>query len=410
MPREFLHLTPVDDALAAFRRHFPEPLGPSESVPLEACLGRVLAEHVVAAEPLPAWPRATVDGYAVQAKSVRGAAGTRPTYLRLVGEVAMGQPAGRAVGAGECVRIATGGMLPDGADAVVMVEHTDVMGDGSIEVARAASEWEGVNRAGEDFRAGALLVPAGTRVRPQEVAVLAAAGVTRVACAPALRAGLISTGDELVPVARVPAPGQVRDVNSPALAAYLARAGLAPVTIGVVPDDRAALSAALDRAVAECNVVLISGGSSVGSADHTHELLDALGPPGVFVHGLAIKPGKPTLLAKGRAKPLFGLPGHPASSLVIFAAVVAPCLAHLAGERLRPRTVPARMARPVRSGPGKDEYVKVRLVPAGEGWRADPIFGQSGNVLALAQADGLVRIALDSEGLAEGDAVDVLLL
>ena len=410
MGREFLHLTPVDEALALFRTHFPAPLAGPESVPLERALDRVLAAPVTASEDLPAWPRATVDGFAVQAKSVRGAAPTRPTYLKLAGEVAMGQAAAVAVGAGECVRIATGGMLPAGADAVVMVEHTDLLDPGTVEIGRAASEWEGVNRAGEDFRAGQLLLPAGTRLRPTEIAVLAAAGVAQVSCARTLTAALISTGDELVPAAQVPAPGQVRDVNAPALAACLARAGLAPTALGLFPDDRARLGAALARGLESYDVVLISGGSSVGAADHTYDLLQALGAPGVFVHGLAIKPGKPTLLAKARGKPVFGLPGHPASSLVIFAAVVAPCLAHLTGSRARPRTAWAAMARPVRSGPGKDEYVKVRLVGEAAGFRAEPLFGQSGNVLALARADGLVRIPLDSEGLVEGEVVEVELL
>lgn len=409
MGREFLHLTPVDEALASFATHFPGPIAAREDVPLARALGRVLMADVVSAEDLPAWPRATVDGYAVQAKSVRGAAPTRPTYVKLVGEVAMGQAASVTVGAGECVRIATGGMLPAGADAVVMVEHTDLLDPGTVEIGRGASEWEGVNRAGEDFRRGQTLLAAGTRLRPQEIAVLAAAGVASVPCARRLTAGLISTGDELVPAHATPAPGQVRDVNTPALAACLERAGLEAVTIGLYPDDRAQLAAALERALVH-DVVLISGGSSVGAADHTFDLLSALGEPGVFVHGLAIKPGKPTLLAKARGKAVFGLPGHPASSLVIFTAVVAPCLERLTGLRARGRTAWARLTRPVRSGPGKDEYVKVRLVPGAEGLDAEPIFGQSGNVLALAQADGLVRIPLASEGISEGELVEVLFI
>jgi len=410
MGREFLHLTPVDEALALFRSHFPEPLDTRVDVPLADALGLVLAADVHAAEDLPGWPRATVDGYAVQAKSVRGAAATRPTYLKLLGEVAMGHPAGLSVGPGECARIATGGMLPAGADAVVMVEHTDLLDPATVEVAHGPSEWEGVNRPGEDFRANALLVPAGTRLRPAEIAVLAAAGRTTLPCRHPLTAALISTGDELVPADRAPGPGQVRDVNTPALAAALRQAGLVPHVAGLFPDDPPLLAAALADAVAQHDVVLISGGSSVGRADHTYDLLHALGDPGVFVHGLAIRPGKPTLLAKAHGKPLFGLPGHPASSLVIFAAVIAPCLAHLAGELPRPRTVWARAGRPVRSGPGKDEYLKVRLVPDGLHWRAEPLFGQSGNVLALAQADGLLRVPLESDGLAEGDPAEVLLL
>jgi molybdopterin molybdotransferase len=433
MPREFLDLTPVDDAIEAFRRHFPPGAaasGAAESVALESCVGRVLAADVVAASDLPAWPKATVDGYAVQARSVRGAAGTRPAYLKVVGEVAMGRPPAGPVGPGEAVRIPTGGMLPEGADAVVMVEHTDMLDEATVEVVRAAAEGDGVNRAGEDFEAGQRLLAAGTRLAPQDVAVLAAAGVARPPCRRPLSVAILSTGDELVPADREPGRAQVRDINGPAVAALVAAAGHVAVPLGIVADERDALAAALERAVAAHDAVMISGGSSVGRADFTYDVIQALSPgapggrggafgaapgePGVFVHGVAIRPGKPTILARVRGgKPVFGLPGHPASSIVVFLAIVQPCLAHLAGEVVsrRPRTVPARMARPVRSAQGKDDYVKVRLVPDGaSGFRAEPVFGQSGNVLPLSAADGLVRIPFSSEGVAEGDAVDVLVL
>ncbi len=381
----------------------------AESVPVTEAAGRVTAADVPAPADLPEFPRAAVDGFAVRAQDTFGATPGLPALLTVTGEVLMGQPAGEPVAAGGAVRIATGGMVPDGADAVVMIEQTDLVDERTLEVFRPAAPGDGMVRRGDDVAMGERIVSAGRRLRPQDVGALCAAGVTEVAVFRRPRVAILPTGDEVVPQDRVPGPGQVRDVNGPALAAAVAEAGGEPRRYPVVPDDPAQLRAAVERALSETDLVLLAGGSSVGARDWTLEVL--LGLPGaeLLVHGVAIRPGKPVILVAIGARLLVGLPGNPVSALIVFRRFIRPYLCRLAGERgsLAPAAVRARLARSVASDAGKEDYVRVRLAGREGEWSAEPLLGKSTLIAPLVEADGLVVIPQGVEGLEAGAAVEV---
>jgi molybdopterin molybdotransferase len=315
------------------------------------------------------------------------------------------------VAPGEALRIATGGMMPAGADAVVMVEHTQEVDALTIEVVRPVAPGENVIRAGEDVRAGAPLLPRGHVLRPQDLGGLLALGLTAVPVAARLRVGIIGSGDEIVPPDRRPGPGQVRDINSYTLAALVRRAGHDPVLLGIAPDVAEALERLARAALASCDAVVLSAGSSVSTRDMAAQVIGALGAPGVLVHGVSLKPGKPTILAVADGKPVFGLPGNPVSCMVTFGLFVRPALDALSGvpsPSARP-SIGARLTRSVASSAGREDHVPVRLVMRDDGPWADPVFGKSNLIYTLVHADGLVRIDLDRGGLARGDHVDVFL-
>ncbi len=294
---EFLELLPPADALALLTRHLPAPLPAAEEIDTALALGRVTAGPVLSDERLPAFSRSTVDGYAVRARDTFGASDSLPAYLPLAGEVPMGAAPAFALSAGQAALIHTGGMLPPGADAVVMLEYTQTARPGEIEVLRAAAPGENVLNAGEDVEAGQVVLPPGRLLRPAEIGGLMALGLTRVKVARPPRVGILSSGDEVVDPGLTPRPGQVRDINSYTLSALVEKHGGCPVRYGMIPDRRDALRSAVQRALEECDVVVITAGSSASTRDLTAEVIDELGQPGVLVHGVNVKPGKPTILA-----------------------------------------------------------------------------------------------------------------
>ena len=378
-------------------------------------LGRVLARDLAAVVDLPHFHRANMDGYAVRAADTFGASASIPAYLRLTGTVEMGVAATRPVGKGEAVRISTGGMLPPGADAVVMVEYTEEVGDGTVELHRGVAPWDNVLRVGEDIARGSLVFRAGRRLRARDLGALAGIGITRVPVYRCPRVALVSTGDEIVAPDRTPGPGQVRNINAYSLRAMATEAGAEVKDYGVCRDDRATLRRVLGLALRGHDAVLISGGSSVGAKDMTLEVIGSFPRSEVLFHGISIAPGKPTILARAADRPVLGLPGHPQSALVIFELFGAPLLRVLGGED--PATVfePARVTRArlvenVASQPGREDYVRV-VLEVRDGHRcAVPLAGKSGAIFNLVQADGLVRIPAAAEGLDAGVEVDVLLL
>ncbi|MEW6049128.1 MAG: molybdopterin molybdotransferase MoeA, partial [Bacillota bacterium] len=312
------------------------------------------------------------------------------------------------IGPGQAARIPTGGMLPDGADAVVMVEQTESLGEREIEVKKPVAPGENVIRPGEDVAAGAVALERGRTLRPQELGLLAALGVTQVEVAMPPAVAIISTGDEVVPPEALPGPGQIRDVNATTLAALAAQEGGRPIAFGVVPDAYEAVLAALQRARDAADLILVSGGSSIGPRDLVARAINALGRPGVLVHGVAMKPGKPAILAAVDGKAVVGLPGHPATVMVVFHVFVREIMRRLLGRAPAPGpTVRARMARRVASAPGREDYLRVALEErGGEVW-AVPLLGKSGLISTMVRADGLARIPLDREGADVGDAVEV---
>ncbi|MDI6631579.1 MAG: molybdopterin molybdotransferase MoeA, partial [Thermoanaerobacteraceae bacterium] len=340
--------------------------------------------------------------FAVRAADTFGASEGLPAYLRVAGEVLMGRAPDGPLLPGEAWRIPTGGMLPEGADAVVMVEHTEEAGD-AVAVLRPVAPEENVVRRGDDVRAGQVVLQAGKRLRPHDIGLLAACGVTRVPVRRRPVVGIIGTGDEVVAAEAVPGPGQVRDVNTPALAAAVKAAGGDPRVFGLVPDELPVLREVLARAVAESELVLLSGGSSVGTRDLTLEAVSSLPGALVLFHGLAVKPGKPTVGAVADGKAVFGLPGHPVSALVVFEFLVRPLLEP---ERSTRPPVRVRLGRSLRSAPGREDYVRVALRIENGELVAEPVLGKSGLIATLARADGLVRLRLDAEGAAAGEMVE----
>jgi molybdopterin molybdotransferase len=402
-------LTPRD----AFARLAPYLRGPRsvEPVRTEDALGRVLAEDLHSPGSLPTFRRSTMDGYAVRAADTFGSSEALPAYLSVIDEVLMGRPAERSPRLGEAVRIATGGMLPEGADGVVMVENTQDVDDSTIEVLRPVAPGENVIQIGEDVGTGDLLISAGHTLRPQDVGGLLALGIVEVTVASRLRVGIISGGDEIVSPDREPGPGQIRDVNSYTIAALVERAGHTPVRMGIVPDVYEELEQAARAGLESVDVLILSAGSSVSTRDMTAQVITALGTPGVLVHGVSLKPGKPTILAMIGEKPVFGLPGNPVSCMVTFDLFVAPTLHRLAGrsEQEHRQTVAARLTRNVASAPGREDYFQVRLEQRADGLWAEPVFGKSNLIYTLVKADGMVRIDLDTSGLTDGQWVQVIL-
>jgi len=401
--REFFRTRTVAEALTQFR---PARRTRVETVPLDQALHRVPAAAIRSPSALPGFARSTVDGYAVRAADTFGSSDGLPTYLDLVGEVQMGVAPNVVVSSGTAVAMPTGGPLPAGADAVVMVEHTAATLAATVEVMRPVGPGEGVVRADEDVAAGAELVAAGRPLRPQDLGLLAAAGVTTVAVFARPRVAVLSTGDEVVPAATAAlAPGQVRDATASALAGLIAEAGGTPVPHGIVADDAGALEAAMRAALADSDLVVVSAGSSVGARDETAGVVARLGPPGIWCHGLALRPGKPTLLAECSGVVVVGLPGNPLSALVVFRLVGMPLVRLVGGVTASApaATVPATLALPVPSAAGRLDVVQVRLVDGS----AVPLFGHSALLSLLTTADGYLVVPEPATGLDAGAQVSV---
>ncbi len=401
-------------AVEARRIMLDTPAVGTEVVPLRAANGRVLAAPFAATEDLPVHARSVMDGYAVRADDAAAATEQAPAVLRVAGVVPMGATFAGTVGAGEAVGISTGGFLPDGADAVVMIEQTRSSSDAApvsvVEILRAVAAGANVIQRGEDVTTGAPLIPAGRRLRPQDVAALATFGAASIAVYRRPRIAVLSTGNELCAVDETPAPGQVRDVNEWVLGAQVELAGGVATYGGVVRDDEAALAATIARLLPDHDAVILAGGSSVGVKDVSGTVLERLDPPGVLFHGIDIRPGKPTIFARVGAKPVIGMPGFPTSSMVVFDAFVRPLIWRMGGERDRdpwPCAARARLARAVASLAGREDYVRVRLVERdGETW-AEPLPGGSSAISNLVYADGMVRVEADRVQVPAGEWVGV---
>ena len=387
------------------------PIRRSGSALLDEAVGRVTARDVRAPETLPAFARSTMDGYAVRAIDTFGASESAPAYLRLCGEVAMGVAATLSVGAYELARIHTGAMLPLGADAVVMLEDTNSHGD-DIELLGSVAPGENVVGIGEDVRRGDEAIAVGRRLRAQDAGGLAALGLVTVDVVDRPRVAILSTGDEVVPPSAATQTGQVRDVNATTVAAVIRAAGGDAIACGIVRDDEAELLAATHAALAGADALVVSAGSSVSDRDLTARVLERLGKPGILVHGIAIKPGKPTLLAMADGKPVIGLPGNPASALVVAWRIVAPLVRHLGGETLGVEwsggEIDARLTAPVRSRPGREDYLPCTLERSDGVVLASPIFGKSNLIFTLVRCNGLIQVPLDASGIAAGTVVRVI--
>ncbi len=420
---QFLTLKTAEEAWEIFLGHF-TPGVVMERLQVTEALDRVLAQDAIAPQRLPTFVRGTVDGYAVQAVDTHGASTGAPAYLDVVAEVPMGVQADIMLGPGQAALMHTGGMVPAGADAVMMIENTHRIGApmfGSvalqagfepygIEVYRPAAAGENCIQPGEDVEQGESVLLAGHTLRPQDIGGLLALGLTEIGVARRPRVGIVSQGDEVVPPEQEPGPGQVRDINSYTLAGLVSQAGGIPITYPIAPDRQEALDAAVRRAFDDADVVVVTAGSSVSYRDLTANAINKLGAPGVLVHGVAIRPGKPTILAVCDGKPVIGLPGNPVSCINIFKHFVAPTIRLLLGAQPQlTRTTVAKLARNIPAGSGRADFVRVRLEERdGETW-AVPVFGKSNLIFTLVRSEGVVEVPLNSNGIPAGEMVVVRL-
>jgi molybdopterin molybdotransferase len=374
----------------------------------------VLAEDLYSAVDLPHFHRAAMDGYAVKAKDTFGASQSLPAYLKLAGVVEMGKEATQALNSGEAIRISTGGMMPPQGDAVVMVEYTDETDAGLVEIHRGVSPWQNVIQIGDDIKQGEPVFQRGRRLKAHDLGALTGVGISSVPVYKRPRVGLISTGDEIVDADTEPRPGQVRNINQHSLAGLIEECGGELKDWGVIRDDRGDLSKAIGEALEWGDLVLLSGGSSMGAKDIALETILSFPDSEFIFHGISIAPGKPTIFARACGKPILGLPGYPVSALVIFDLFGAPLIRRLGGESADAlqrfsRSVRARLKTNIASQLGREDYVRVTLERQSDRLIATPLPSKSGAIFTLVKADGMVRIEMNQDGLEQGEEVEVIL-
>jgi molybdopterin molybdotransferase len=406
--KEFFKVTDLGDVLG-YAASFPRV--ETQDIPLVESMGRILAQDVNADVDLPNFMRSTMDGFAVRASSTFGASESNPAYLIVIGSVPMGAIPDFSIGAGEAAGISTGGMLPKGADSVVMIEHTEAIDQTTIEVFRSVAPAQNILEKGEDFKKGAVLVPAGKQIRPQEIGLLAAFGIENVVVYKKPVIGIISSGDEVVSIKEIPEPGLIRDINTYTLAGLVQKSGAIPITYGIVRDNFDDLIEKCTAALRQSDMVLISGGSSMGTRDYTIDVFSALPESEILAHGISISPGKPTILARSQRQAIWGLPGQVASTMVVFEIVVKPFIEHIAGflpEHRKQFNLIAQLSRNVSSTQGRADYVRVKLFQKDGMLWAEPVLGKSGLINTMVKADGLIEIGLNTEGLDRGAIVEVI--
>ena len=399
-----LHVKTPEEVLALIETEF-VPVAGTELISLTAAMGRVLAEDIAATEYVPDFDRSTVDGYAVRARDTFGCSDAIPAILPLQGEVFMGEGAEFDLNPEECVAVPTGGALPKGADSVVMVEYTEDYGDGTIGISKSAAPGQNMIFRGDDVFPGKVILKKGRVLSCQDIGALAAIGRVQVPVVKKITVGVISTGDELVPPEVTPGPGQVRDVNSPMLEAMLGAFGVQVINYGIVVDNEALLTEKVQKAAAECDAVLLSGGSSVGVKDAACRIIESMGK--LLLHGIAIKPGKPTIIGKAGPKPLVGLPGHPVAAYFVTKLFILPLLGRLMGRVQENYTTTARITESVSANHGRAQYHCCRLERRDGELYAYPIRGKSGLITTLAGADGYFCIDRDCEGLPQDAEIQV---
>lgn len=409
MPELFTVVTP-DDALSRLHLNVDHRVD-TEEIKANLAAGRIISEDIYVPADLPDFPRSTMDGYAVVAGDTYGASEAIPAYLNVIGETPMGEPAGLVLRRGEVALVHTGGMLAEGANAVVMVENTQRVDQTTIEVVRPVAPGENVLQIGDDVRTGQLLFPAGHLLRAQDIGGLMGLGINRITVSRRPRVSILSTGDELVSPEQDLTPGKIRDINTYSLSAITLEVGAIPLTMNIVGDSYEELRDAAAKAIEQSDMLVISAGSSVSTRDMTAEVIASLGNPGVLVHGVSIRPGKPTILASVNGKPAIGLPGNPVSAMVIFDLFAVPTMYWMAGCERPPKrpTITARLTNNIASVAGREDYVSVRLETTDEGVVAEPIFGESNLISTMIKADGIARVPLDMSGLLAGEIVSVRL-
>jgi molybdopterin molybdotransferase len=411
MAQTFFKVVTPQEALRALLQASPVA---TERIPTVRARARVLAEDLRSSVDLPHFHRAAMDGYAVKSKDTFGASASLPAYLKLAGVVEMGKEATQSLATGEAMRISTGGMMPPQSDAVVMVEYTDETDAGLIEVHRGVSPGQNVIQIGDDVKKGDLVFNHGRRLRAHDLGALTGIGISSVPVYQRPRIALISTGDEIVDADTEPLPGQVRNINQHSLAGLIEECGGELRDWGVIRDDKNALGRAIGEAMEWGDLVLLSGGSSMGAKDIALETILSFPNSEFIFHGISVSPGKPTIFARACGKPILGLPGYPVSALVIFDLFAAPLIRRIGGETAAgvdpfARTLRAILKTNIASQIGREDYVRVTLERDVAGWLATPLPSKSGAIFTLVKADGMVRIDLNQDGMEQGEEVDVIL-
>ncbi|MBW1898462.1 MAG: molybdopterin molybdotransferase MoeA [Deltaproteobacteria bacterium] len=406
--KNFFKVTDLDDVLELVSEF---KTVEKEIIPILQAGGRIIAENIISDMDLPDFARSTMDGYAVQASSTFGATEGNPAFLKIAGTVLMGETAELSIAPGEAAKISTGGMLPEGADSVVMIEHTQNIDEMALEIFRSVAPGSNIIEKGEDFSKGETMLTSGCRLRPQEIGLLAAFGRDMITVYKKPIVGIISTGDEIVPINEKPGPARIRDINSYSLSDLVIQTGGVPVPYGIVRDNFSDLNEKCSLAHEKSDMVMISGGSSVGTRDYTIDVLASLPDAKILVHGISISPGKPTILAAASGKPVWGLPGHVVSSMVVFHMVVRSFIEHISGRSSgsgQHREIPARLSRNISSAQGRLDCIRVRLTQKEGQLAAEPILGKSALINTMVKADGIIVIGLNSEGLEKGSRVSVI--
>ncbi|MFO1442161.1 molybdopterin molybdotransferase MoeA [Bacillus sp. Bva_UNVM-123] len=406
---KFFQVKSVEETFKLIREQI-HPLTEKIEKPLFEALHFVLADDVYTNENVPDFRRSTVDGYAVKAKDTFGSSENMPGFLTLIGEVRMGEAASKAIQSTEAMYVPTGAMIPEGSDAVVMIEHCENM-SGLLNVYRQSAPGENIISIGEDMKKDDLLLAKGTKLRSQELGALASQGITKVSVFRKPVIGYLSSGDEIVPIeTQTLAPGEIRDMNWITIGALVSEWGFTFQYGGIVKDNRDEFERKARELLEISDCLVVSGGSSVGTKDFSVDVIQSLGEPGVFVHGVSIKPGKPTILSVAKEKPIIGLPGHPASAAIIFRLFGKAVLEQLQGIRSHEKQLTfAKATKNIPSATGRTDYVRVRLFEENNQWFAEPIFGKSGLISTLVQSDGMIEIAAPSEGIQKGELVPIRL-
>lgn len=408
---KFLTVDTLEIAREKLQEYASPALRKETEVALEKAEGCVLATDIVCSEPIPDFRRSTVDGYAVKSLDTQGAGESIPVFLEIIEEIAIGVEPEKTLLAGQCAYVPTGGAIPEGADAMVMIEYTELLDNTLVAIYESAAVGKGVVQIGEDAKQGTLLLTKGTLLSPKEIGVLASLGMEKVIVYQPWQVTIISTGDELRKPGEIKGKCQIYDVNTYTIGAQVKQAGMEIIRTMTLPDEEKVLEENIRKAMQDSDLVVLSGGSSQGKKDMTADLVEKVAQPGVWTHGLALKPGKPTILGSDEAsQTLFvGLPGHPVAAMMVFELLVLWLQRNLQGQKEK-LPVPAKLESNIPAAAGRATCQTVKLIAEENGYLARPVYGKSGLMSSLTQADGYVLLPVNQEGLQSGSTVYVNLL
>ncbi|HYE81771.1 MAG TPA: gephyrin-like molybdotransferase Glp [Clostridia bacterium] len=404
---KLLEVDTVQEVKQKMEKYYGDIVAGYEEVEIIKALSRTAFEDVFSQVNIPDFNRSTVDGYAVVTKDTYGAGESMPAFLNITGKVEMGKATALKVSSGSCVYVPTGGMIPEGADGMLMIEYVEPVDEGMLAAHSPVAPGENIIFTGDDVKLGEKVISRGRVIRSRDIGVLCAAGISHVKVSKKPRVAVVSTGDEIVDPFGQISPGQVRDINTYTLSAMVQELGGEVTGSIVVRDDYELIRSTVDELSKSNDIVVISGGSSVGAKDNTEKVIDSFGEPGVFVHGVAVKPGKPTILGRVGNAAVFGLPGHPVSAVVIFKLFVEELIGRLLGKNDERLFINALCSSNLHSSPGKETYQMVELEEGENSITAKPIHAKSAAISQLSKAHGVIRIPVNKEGIKKGEAVKV---